>query len=202
MASAVFSLAAAKLLSGTISMSGDNIKASIVDLSDDGVAITNATNATPIVITSTSHGLTSGDKVFIVNVGGNTSANGVRLVTVTDANTYSLQDLSGANVAGSGAYTSGGTGLSMEVIEFFDDFTGVVASSANLASKTVLRGIFDAANLTINSVSGDEVDVILIWKDTGTPSTSSAIALVTGSATPDGNNVNITWEASGIFAIA
>lgn len=202
MASAVFSLAAAKLLSGTISMSGDDIKASIVDLSDDGVAITNATNATPIVITSTSHGLTTGDKVFIVNVGGNTAANGVFLVTVTDANTYSLQDLSGANVAGSGAYTSGGTGLSMEAIEFFDDFTGVVASSANLASKTVLRGIFDAANVTINSVTGDAVDAVLIWKDTATPSTSPAIALVTGAATPDGNNVNITWDASGIFAIA
>lgn len=73
-------------------------------------AITGATNATPIVITSTAHGLSTGDVVTISGVGGNTAANGTFRITNTGANTFSLQTLAagGANVAGSGAYTSGG----------------------------------------------------------------------------------------------
>lgn len=201
MASAVFSLAAEKLLSGSIDLTSDDIKATLWDMSDDGTAITNATNATPIVMTSTSHGLTTGDRVFQTGVGGNTAANGVFLVTVSDANTYSLQDINGNNVAGNGTYTSGGVVSSLDVIEFRDDITGDVADSANLGTKTVTDGIFDAADVTINSVSGDGVDAVVIWKDTATESTSPVIAVVSGTVTPDGNNVNITWDAGGIFAI-
>lgn len=70
--------------------------------------ITAATNATPIVITSTAHGYNTGDEVSISGVGGNTKANGLRTVTVINANSYSLQDLFGNDVAGNAAYTSGG----------------------------------------------------------------------------------------------
>ncbi len=66
-----------------------------------GAAITNATNATPIVVTSGTHGLATGDEVFINGVGGNTAANGRWLVTVVDANSYSLQ-----GSVGNGAYTA------------------------------------------------------------------------------------------------
>jgi hypothetical protein len=65
--------------------------------------ITNATNAIPIVITSASHGLTTGNKIAVVNVGGNGAAKGTFSVTVIDANTFSLD-----GSAGSGAYTRGG----------------------------------------------------------------------------------------------
>ncbi len=72
--------------------------------------ITGATNATPIVITSTAHGLTTADIVTISGVGGNTAANGTFRITNTGADTFSLQSMAAqANVAGSGAYTSGGT---------------------------------------------------------------------------------------------
>lgn len=85
-------------------------------------AITNATNATPIVITSTGHGLATGDAVVIAGVGGNTNANSVPenayglglgatvapnpfwIVTKIDANSFSLN-----GSAGNAAYTSGGT---------------------------------------------------------------------------------------------
>ena len=74
------------------------------------VAITGATNATPIVITATAHGLVTGDRVTIASVGGNTNANGLRKVTVLTANTFSIQnEATGAAIAGNGAYTSGGT---------------------------------------------------------------------------------------------
>ena len=70
----------------------------------DTGSITGATNATPIVITSTAHGLITGDRVTIVNVGGNTAANGTWTVTLVSANTFSLQ-----TSVGNGVYTSGGT---------------------------------------------------------------------------------------------
>jgi len=72
-------------------------------LKDSG-AITNASNASPIVITSNNHGLTTGARVTIAGVGGNTAANGTFVVTVIDANTFSLN-----GSTGNAAYTSGGT---------------------------------------------------------------------------------------------
>lgn len=65
--------------------------------------ITNATNASPIVITAANHSLATGNSVVIFGVGGNTAANGTWTVTVTDANTFSLN-----SSTGNGAYTSGG----------------------------------------------------------------------------------------------
>ena len=65
-------------------------------------AITGATNANPIVITSAAHGLTNGDSVVISGVLGNTAANGTKTVTVVNANSFSIA------TAGNGAYTSGG----------------------------------------------------------------------------------------------
>lgn len=67
-------------------------------------SITGATNASPIVITSAAHGLSTGQQVTVASVGGNTAANGTFLVTVVDANSFSLD-----GSTGNGSYTSGGT---------------------------------------------------------------------------------------------
>lgn len=66
--------------------------------------ISGATNATPIVITSTAHGFSNDDVVLIEDVGGNTAANGTFVVASVAANTFELR-----NSAGNAAYTSGGT---------------------------------------------------------------------------------------------
>lgn len=70
----------------------------------DSGAVTGATNATPIVISSSSHGLTTGTRVTLSGVGGNTAANGTFVVTYVDADHFSLD-----GSAGNGAYTSGGS---------------------------------------------------------------------------------------------
>jgi len=77
--------------------------AGTAQLKDSG-PITNATNASPIVITSAGHGLSTGTRVTVSGVGGNSGANGTFIVTVIDANTFSLN-----GSAGTGAYTTGGT---------------------------------------------------------------------------------------------
>lgn len=84
-------------------------------------AITGATNATPIVITSANHGLATGMRVTIAGVGGNTAANGDFTITVVDSNSFSL-----TGSVGNGAYTSGGTVTVAGLYTF-----SVVASTAN-----------------------------------------------------------------------
>lgn len=69
----------------------------------DSGNVTAATNASPIVITSASHGLATGDRVTITGVTGNTGANGTFLVTKVSDDTFSLDGSSGT-----GAYVSGG----------------------------------------------------------------------------------------------
>jgi len=67
-------------------------------------SITNATNATPIVITSAAHGLQNGNTVCMNNVGGNTNANGVWVIANVTTNTFEL-----VGSAGNGAYTNSGS---------------------------------------------------------------------------------------------
>jgi hypothetical protein len=70
------------------------------------VAITGASNAAPIVITSAGHGLSTGDAISVSGVAGNTAANGVFTITKVDDNSFSLN-----GTTGNAAYTSGGTWL-------------------------------------------------------------------------------------------
>jgi len=72
--------------------------------------VTDATNATPIVVTtSAAHGIKQGDMVTISGVGGNTAANGDFMASAVNATTITLQDLAHSDTTGNGAYTSGGS---------------------------------------------------------------------------------------------
>lgn len=82
---------------------------------------------------------------------------------------------------------------------------GRVGTSPNLSSKTMTGGVFDAADVAIPSVTGDVSEYLVLYVDSGTASTSWLICLfdtATGLAvTPDGNNINVVWNASGIFSL-
>lgn len=67
-------------------------------------AITAATNATPIVVTSAAHGFAAGDRVYITDVLGNTATNGSWLIDTVTTDTFVL-----VGSAASGVYTSGGS---------------------------------------------------------------------------------------------
>lgn len=68
-------------------------------------SINNATNASPIAITTTTpHGLTNGQLVIISGVVGNTAANGTWVITTTGLSTFTLN-----GSTGNGSYVSGGT---------------------------------------------------------------------------------------------
>ncbi len=63
-----------------------------------GGFVQDASNTNPIVITSRGHGLTTGDLVRIRNVNGNTAANGVRTISVLDADRFQLNGVAGNGV--------------------------------------------------------------------------------------------------------
>lgn len=94
--------------------------------------------------------------------------------------------------------------------DFLDDIAAGyrVATSAALSSKTTTGGAFDAADVTFTSLSGSTVTSWVLFKDTGTASTSNLIAYfdtVSGggafSYTPNGTNFTLSFGASGIFTI-
>lgn len=77
-----------------------------------------------------------------------------------------------------------------------------IGTPQTLGSKTTTGGVFDAADSTFPSVTGASCEAILLYKDTGTESTSPLIALIdTVSSglpvTPNGGNISITWDNGG-----
>lgn len=83
------------------------------------------------------------------------------------------------------------------------------ASTPALATKTigtVAAGVFDADDTTFTALTGDQVESLILFKDTGTDTTSILIAFFdTFSSgmplTPNGGNVTVQWNASGIFQV-
>ena len=84
--------------------------------------------------------------------------------------------------------------------QFLSDLSGVVATSGNLASKTTTDGVADAADVTFSSVTGNQSEYIVVYQDTGTPSTSRLVALVdtaTGlPVTPNGGDIVVQWDSA------
>jgi len=100
-----------------------------------------------------------------------------------------------------GAYTYSGTD------EFWSAASGaIVGTAATLASKTITNGVFNADDVTFTSVSGVSVEALIIYKDTGSAATSPLIMYLDVAAsglpvTPNGNNIDVQFNASGIFAL-
>lgn len=89
--------------------------------------------------------------------------------------------------------------------EFVSDLTGasIIARSGNLAGKTVALGVFDANDLTITAVSGSAFTHVLLYKDSGADASSPLIAnFDVASFTPSGGDVNVVFNAAGLFSIA
>lgn len=93
--------------------------------------------------------------------------------------------------------------------DFFDDILAAarVAISGNFASKTSTNGVADAADMTLTSVTGDQFESIVIYKDSGTESTSNLIAFIDTATglpfTPSGGDITVQWDngANRIFKL-
>lgn len=89
-----------------------------------------------------------------------------------------------------------------------DVAAGARVSTATLANASTSAGVADADDSTFSSVSGDQSEALIIYKDTGTESTSTLIAYIdTVSSglpvTPNGGDITVTWDsgANKIFKL-
>lgn len=93
--------------------------------------------------------------------------------------------------------------------DFLDDVPAParVAVSSALSSKTSTNGVADAADVTFPLVTGDQSEALVIYKHTGTESTSNLIAYIdtaTGlPVTPNGGDITVQWDngANKIFKL-
>ncbi|MEI4745870.1 hypothetical protein [Rhodococcus erythropolis] len=77
-----------------------------------------------------------------------------------------------------------------------------IATSANLSGKTATGGVADADDVTLTAVSGASVEAIVLYKDTGTASSSRLIAYIDTSGgspisvIPNGGDITLQFSNS------
>lgn len=101
----------------------------------------------------------------------------------------------------SGAYT-----LAINTDTFLSDIPGGarISTTANLGSKTNTLGVLDAADTVFTSVSGVTSEYVVVYQDTGAAGTSRLLFIYDAGGlpiTPNGNNITVTWNASGMAAV-
>lgn len=92
-----------------------------------------------------------------------------------------------------------------------DQYYSSVSASAvgtpqTLGNKTFTNGIFDADDVTFTAVTGSQVVALVVYIDTGNAATSPLVAYIDTNVTnlpvlPNGGDISITWNATGIFAL-
>jgi len=92
--------------------------------------------------------------------------------------------------------------------QYYSDLSGVVGTDQETgATKTYTNGVFDGADVSFPSVTGNSVEALVIYiKNAGANTTWRLVAYIDTSVTglpvtPNGGNINITWNASGIFGL-
>ena len=82
-----------------------------------------------------------------------------------------------------------------------------IATSGAFTGKTTTGGAADANDITFTSVTGASIEAIVLYKDTGTDSTSPLIAFIDTATglpiTPNGGDIIVTWDngANKIFKL-
>lgn len=91
--------------------------------------------------------------------------------------------------------------------QFYSSLTGIVGTDQEILTKTQVNGVFDGTDVTYTAVTGSQVTGIVLYrKNAGANTTWPLIAYIdTGvtnlPVTPNGGNIVITWNVSGIFAL-
>lgn len=92
--------------------------------------------------------------------------------------------------------------------QFYSSLSGIVGTDQEIgATKTYTNGVFDGGNVTFTAVSGATVEALVVYvKNAGANTTWRLVAYIDTSVTglpvtPNGGDITITWNASGIFAL-
>lgn len=103
-----------------------------------------------------------------------------------------------------GTYT-----VNLSAHEFLSDIgTGArITTSGAFTGKATTGGAADANDVTFTSVTGASIEAIVLYKDTGTDSTSPLIAFIDTATglpiTPNGGDIIVVWDngANKIFKL-
>ena len=91
--------------------------------------------------------------------------------------------------------------------DFYNDLSGIVGTDQRIATPTTASGLFDGDNVTFTAVTGNSVEALVIYRKNSGANTTWKLVLyedtsVTGlPVTPNGGDITITWNASGILQI-
>lgn len=85
--------------------------------------------------------------------------------------------------------------------DFLDDIAVAarVATSGNFAGKTSTAGVFDATDVVVSAVSGDQFESLVIYNDTPAAESGKHLIAFIDTATglpftPTGNDVTVAWD--------
>lgn len=85
------------------------------------------------------------------------------------------------------------------------DVAEIATLAAGLGTKTTSAGVFDAADDTFTSVSGATIESTVVYEHDAIPGNAELYVLLDngGGTTPNGNDINIVWDAGAnrIFAL-
>jgi hypothetical protein len=127
-------------------------------------------------------------------------------VLSADANSDLLQTT--ANVApyvamvNTSSYTYSGSH------QYYSSLAGVVGTDQQITSPAATNGTFSGGNVTFTSVTGSTVGALVVYRKNAGANTTWRLVMyedtsVTGlPVTPNGGNIVITWNGSGIFTIS
>lgn len=113
---------------------------------------------------------------------------------------------------------SGSTGLYVALVDtgtytystahqYYSSLSGVVGTDQEITSPTLTNGLIDGGDVTFTSVSGNSVEALVLYrKNAGANTTWRLVAYIDTSVTglpvtPNGGNITITWNASGIVQL-
>lgn len=91
--------------------------------------------------------------------------------------------------------------------QFLDDIAsaGIEATSSNLSGKSITDGVFDADDVTLSNVSGDECEAIIIYQDSGSDSSSTLLVYIDNATglpvQPNDGDISIVFDSSGVFSL-
>jgi len=92
--------------------------------------------------------------------------------------------------------------------DFLDDIpAGARVATVALTGESVSGRTFDASDATFTAVTGDQSEALVIYKHTGTESTSRLIAYIDSATnlpvTPNGGDITVAWDngANKIFKL-
>lgn len=81
----------------------------------------------------------------------------------------------------------------------------ILYTSVNLSGKTATKGLAKADPATFVNATGPEASAVVLYKHTGTPSTSRLIAYFDSAnglpVIPNGADVRVVWPDNGIFQL-